>query len=284
MKYTILALLAFPLFMGCKKQQIPAYIKINHFDMVQNPSVPNSTEGELTQNITNVLVYVNGNNLGYYELPITIPVLAEGGTDIKLYPAVEQNGIGGTIIDYPFYKPFDTTLNLIPEADYELFPTTMYHDNVVTWIMDFEGANSLNSEPNSVVDMVKITDPMHVQYGSGCGHVHLVGSDSLWNARTNSYAGASGKVWVEMDYKTTNSILNTFIAGFSAGQDEYPYLFITPQASGSEYWKKIYIDFTENVTAINSANYYEAGFTAILDENLTSSDVYLDNIKIIYFQ
>ena len=279
------------LFYGCKKQKIPAFVQINDFQLVQNPSVPNSVEGMLTSEITNVLVYVNGNNLGYYELPIKIPILEEGVTNISLFPAVQQNGISGTIIDYPFYKTFDTTLNLIPEAEYEITPTTMYKDNISSWIMDFEGATTLNSEPNSMVDMVKIaptdTNGHHIVpaiNGSGVGWVRIDQTDSLWNARTNSLVNPSGRVWLELDYKITNSVLNTFIAGQSGGEDEFPYLFLTPSAKGSEYWKKIYIDLTENVSFAATANYYEAGFTAVLDNGLTDADVCLDNIKILYFQ
>ncbi|MCB0478086.1 MAG: hypothetical protein KDC84_07980 [Crocinitomicaceae bacterium] len=285
MKHIFIGILTLFLFLGCKKQPIPAFISIDNFQLVNNPTVPNSVEGELTQDIDFVLLYVNGNNLGYYELPIRVPVLAEGVASIKLYPCVKQNGISGTVIDYPFYKSFDTTLNLVPEAEYSLSPTTMYTDNISTWIMDFEGANSLNSQPNSVVDMIKITDTTHVKYGTGCGYVHLTTTDSMWNARTSSLATPSGKIWVELDYKISNTVLNTFVAGYSGGlSDEYPYLYLNPETSSLTEWKKIYIDFTENRSAITDALYYEAGFTAILDPDKTFSDIYFDNVKIIYFQ
>lgn len=287
MKNLIFGIFILLIFGGCKEQKIPAFVTINNFTLVGNPTLPNSVEGYLTSNITNVLVYVNGNNLGYYELPIRIPILEDGSTKIKLYPAVEQNGIGGTIIDYPFYLEFDTTLILVAEGEYEISPITMYKTNIGSWIMDFEGATSLNSQPNSVVDMLKIgvgaPNDSLIVYGNGCGYLHLEGSDSLWNARTNSFVNPTGRVWMELDYRITNSILNTFIAGNSQGADEYPFLFINRSAQGSEYWKKIYIDLTENVTALASANYYEAGFTAILDEDLVRSDIYFDNIKILYF-
>lgn len=285
MKHLFIGILILFLFLGCKEQPIPAYLTINEFDLVGNPSVSDAVEGELTQDIDFVLVYVNGNIQGYFELPVRIPILTSGSANIILYPAVKQNGISGTVVRYPFYKSYDTTFNLVPEEEYELNPKVMYRDDIVTWIMDFEGANSLNSEPNSLVDMIKITDTAHVKYGTGCGHAHLTQTDSIWNARTSSLSNPSGQIWVELDYKINNSVLNTFIAGFSGGvEDEYPYLYLNHENSGLGEWKKIYIDFTENASTITSANFYEAGFTAILDPGVSSSDIFFDNVKIVYLQ
>lgn len=285
MKQIILGLSVLFLFLGCKEQKIPAYITIHDFQFVGNPVLSDAIEGyHPSADVSYVLVYVNGNNLGFYEMPVRIPVLEEGTVNVQLFPAVKQNGISGTVVDYPFYKTFDTTLTLVPEVEYDIYPKTMYKDNINSWIMDFEGANSLNSQPNSLVDMVKITDTNHVKYGTGCGYVNLTGADSVWNARTNSLSNPSGRIWLEVDYKINNSILNTFIAGFSGGiEDEYPYLYFNHENSNLTEWKKIYIDFTENASTISSANYYDAGFTAILDPGQTSTEIYFDNVKLIYF-
>jgi hypothetical protein len=73
---------------GCKDnpEQIPVYLDIQPFKI-------NETGPGKWQNITEAWLYVNGEFLGAYSLPAKVPVLAEGNTEIWVYPGVKENGI-----------------------------------------------------------------------------------------------------------------------------------------------------------------------------------------------
>ena len=103
---TILSIIAFVI-MSCNnfegEQEIPAYIKIEGFDLVENPnlSIPQD-EGFLTSEIKDVWVYVDNAFIGAFPLPCSVPVLQEGRHKVDIRPGVLYNGMQGTREAYPF--------------------------------------------------------------------------------------------------------------------------------------------------------------------------------------
>ena len=65
---------------------------------------------------------MNGNLEGVYEMPATIPLHYEGLKNLVIYPGIKRNGIAADRKKYPFYLPFDTICNLIPDSVLNIIP------------------------------------------------------------------------------------------------------------------------------------------------------------------
>nr|WP_294859439.1 hypothetical protein [uncultured Fluviicola sp.] len=290
MKYLyIFILLSFGL-SGCvKNNPLPVYLEINNWTLSSNPNsgvLPNTDPKVLTQNFSDVWVYIDGKIIGVFEVPCKIPVLVSGSCKVTLYPAIRNNGISATKKIYPFVEPFENTLELTPGETYTFNPITRYNSNTQFWIEDFD-----ESTVKIAPDASASNADMNVEGNSAIGpwdnygHIALNTTDSLWIGVTSDflYLPKSGaEVYMEVDYRNTNSILTGLVSYAAGVATDHPNVSMNAQTSDVQ-WKKIYIDLKDIVSNTASANNYKAYLRTLLDAGLSSSDVYIDNIKIVHF-
>lgn len=274
------------LLQGCiKNNPDPAWIEINSWTLAENLDVE---EGELTQNFTDVYLTVDDKIIGFFELPIKIPLLQEGSHKLTLYPAIRNNGISATKKVYPFCKPYVITVNLEKNQTVTLSPTTQYYTETKFWIEDFENTtfNIDDSSPYSQTNMTKGSDPAILAYGNFYGAVTLNHTDSVWWGKTTPAMALpknATEVYLEVDYHNTNSILTGVNAITNGSVNDNPNIQLNPQVESEVKWKKIYIELKEIVSYYVNADSYEIYFKSIIDASLDTGKVNIDNIKIVYF-
>lgn len=286
MKLTGLFGLLLFLFSSCiKNNPKPAWIQIDAWKLEANP-VLSGEEGELNHNFTDAYVYVGGKTMGIFELPIKLPVLLEGTMEIQVYPVVRNNGIAATKKMYPFCEPHKVTANLVKGETIHIVPVTRYSTAThFAWTEDFESAGiKFTTDPTSKASIEQI---LHTDAGKTghCGHVALTLSDSVWtgysHAQLNLPKGGT-EVYLEVEYKVTNNLL-TGVIGVSSGSKKInPFIQLNAQAPADATWKKIYLDLKEIVSSSTTADYFEHYLQAVIDPGKTSSNVYIDNIKVIH--
>lgn len=291
------ALISF-LFAGCvKNNQDPTWIEISEWTLEENPNSANST-GVLTSNITNAWVYMDGDVVGVFELPVKLPLLKDGTHNFKIYPAILNNGISATKKIYPFLESYDITLDLVKNETVSISPTTRYYSNVKFWIEDFEDNSPNLVDGNSTIanlEKVKIIDNDPVFNPSineeNFGRIRLDETNYIWvgstvanNGGLNMNLPRGQEVYLEIDYHNTNSLTTGVLAidGSGVAKDNVN-IKLNPQDPSSVKWKKIYIDLREIVSSSTSASYFEFSFKAILDSGKTEGEVNIDNIKAVYF-
>ena len=115
-----------------KPEPIPAYLTLEPFTV-------NAQGGAAWQKITEGWLYVNGEFLGAYTLPATIPVLADGQSEVWLLPGVKKNGQLQTPDIYSFLKRFEKDYTLTPGQATVVQPLTSYVDNT-KYAWDFSRA------------------------------------------------------------------------------------------------------------------------------------------------
>ena len=76
-----------------KNNTDPSWIYIDTWSLQANQTNP---EGELSHNITDAYVLIDDKVIGYFELPIKLPLLLNGSKKITLYPTIHNNGISST--------------------------------------------------------------------------------------------------------------------------------------------------------------------------------------------
>lgn len=289
MKYISILFFGALLLSSCvRNNPKPVWLSLNKWVLEANPTQVDDA-GQLTQNLSEVWVYVDNKIIGVFELPCKIPVLVSGNVKIQLYPAIRNNGIAATKKIYPFVEPLELQMDLTAGETYTIPMVTRYYSNVKFWIEDFESPSQvkLETDPTSTTSLTLDDDPaIALPGGNSYGQVHFTASDSLWIAYTteNQVLPQSGaEVYLEIDYRNSNSLLSGVLAISSSDIKQNPHILLNAQDPSSMVWKKTYIDLKEIVSNSTSADYFKQYFRALIDEGNSQSDIYIDNIKVVHF-
>jgi hypothetical protein len=286
MKFTYFLLFALTiLFSGScvKNNPDPSWIYIDNWTLQANKT---NTEGELTHNITDAYVLIDDKIIGYFQLPIKLPLLLEGTKKIAIYPAIHNNGISSTKKTYPFLEPYILTTSLSKNQTLTISPITRYYTQTNFWIENFEDAGiKLQTNPNFPPILTTNDDPSILKYGQRYGWIHLTKSDSIWMGTTTKLGlpQNGAEVYLEIDYMNTNRLLTGVNSYGSSIFKANPNIQLNAQQNATKKWKKIYIDLKEIISYSPNYNVFEQYFEAELDAGKDSTDIYIDNIKLVYF-
>ncbi len=281
----LLFLLVFLAFASCKDEaeQIPAYLSLKPFEV----SAPG---GVAWQEITDGWLYVNGQYLGAYTLPALIPVLAEGDSEVQLFPGVKENGIEDTPNIYPYLTKFTKNYNLVGGQTTEVQAITDY-DPALTYAFgtgrgDFDGGSFIsleNRDSDAVLDFELTTD------GAFAGKSVLMQIDTAHpvmdiatEKMENLPITGSPEVWLEMHYKTDVPFFLYLLSGpEQSGQFVY-------QFNTTDGWNKTYFNITGQV--VNpQASEHRLFFRLSLPKDSAgkytqnSGKVLVDNIRVVHF-
>ena len=278
--------LAFLLSTCIKNNPDPAWLEVNDWTLVANANYFGA-EGALTENLTEAWVYVNDDLIGVFEVPFKIPILKSGAVDIKVFPAIKNNGISATKKVYPFLETYQINGVLVANETLTISPTTKYKDNLSFTIEDFEDINtSIVNDPNTSAASFSLSNN-NLQWFNGnfYAKVALNATDSSWIAYTNwtSYIPKGKEVYLEIDYRNTNNVVTGLIAISPSGTLPNPHITLQTQDASTVVWKKIYLDLREMVSASANGAYFEQSFEAYLDDGLSNTEIEIDNIKLIHF-
>ena len=238
--------------------------------------------------------YANGEFLGAYSLPATIPVIAEGETDIVLFPGVKENGISTTPNIYPFLLRFEDTLNLSPTLVDTLRPHSVYDPNTVfPWDLyrgSFDGGSTLvlantDGDPGNAFEITSD--------GAYEGNSLMLEVDTLHpllyvgTEYVNLPATFERQVWLEMHHHNDIPFLVYVVGDFFGSEVSFPVYQFNPTEGE---WNKIYFNITEALIAISEGiENYRLEFRAILPTNLDGEytqprgEVRIDNIRLAHF-
>lgn len=258
------------------EEALPAYLKIERFEFSTTPE-----QGTLSEQITDVWVFVNDLSLGVYELPATIPSLEVGNQNVTIFPVIRENGVRSTPLIYPFYNRFETTIDLTIGETTTIQPTTTYVSNAIFELVeDFNSTGHLLSGGDA--NAVKVVD--------GKGQILLGEKEVIEFTSTRTFIDLPTNnglpVFLEFDYKTDVE----FEVGL-VGLDPSP----TNPINATVYnvvlcpinrWNKIYVNLQEELAASQLPGYKLAFRASIKDTgcgNVTNEApaVLIDNIKFI---
>ena len=256
---------------------VPIYLHID------SPSVvSNSYFGSSSFVIPSVWATTGSHNLGAYEMPVDIPILAGGSVSVALSAGISDNGIISAPAMYPFYRPDTFTIpNAIPGHVYHHKPVYNYFSSTqVAFNETFDASNTFTNitpETNTVFE------------GFRSGGIVLSSSVDSLTATSRSYViNTNGREsYLELNYRLNNAnvlcdigvIATLYSGGQITQQNVYDKIVLT---SPIGQWNKIYINFDNEIGANPNYNFqvYLTGYHTP-GQNDT---VFLDNIKLLYFQ
>jgi hypothetical protein len=288
MKYLLQILILLLTFSSCiKNNPTPTWLEIQPWELKPNGTGNEGQWESISSNFTDAYVIIDNKIIGFFELPVKLPILQTGDLKIEIYPAIRNNGISATKKVYPFCNSHKVSKLFSPGNEISISPITTYYTEANFWIEDFEVASSkLQTATDYPANVLSLSsDKSVVKYGNQCAKIHLTQKDSIWVGKTLSNLNLpKGKdVYLEMDYKNDLNIL-TGVLSYSSlnGFKSNPNIQLNSQPFAQMLWKKIYIELKEIVSYSVNATLFETYFRIELPESKSEGIVYIDNLKIVY--
>lgn len=277
-------------------EPIPAYIYIPGIDVEVDPS---GNEGSNAQDISDAWVYVGGQLIGVFEMPSTIPVLADGEEDIVIIAGVKTNGQSNDRRIYPFYSSFDKVHNFVPAQVDTIRPKVNYRNAEFVWLEDFED-NTISlekSETISTTDSFFITsDSTEVfEYDGSSNRFSgkiVLPADGIQVFENRSVdlfdlPRRGEEVFLELNFACNTAFtvgIYPIRSSTSRGIPIVNFFSTVDDETGEMKWKKGYLSLKEDVsTPANQGADFKVFINAQTNVSTGSPQILLDNIKLIHF-
>jgi hypothetical protein len=270
------------------EEDVTSYIYINNFTLATNPGI----QGSASAKITEAWLFLDGDFLGAYSLPATVPLLTEGSHTIRLEPGIRDNGISSTPEVYPFYENYETTVALTAGETDTLRPVTQYRTNAqFIFVENFERSDHLFRDvkvgaPDTRVDRIQ-QDAFEGSY-SGILNVGFDQPEVLI-ATSRRFVFPDEivpTIYLEMNYRS-EGLVGFGIIGYDGQSPIDGEVLLSAGFRPSEEWNKIYFNLNRVFANRNFLEYQVVFQAAIPQEEGTyiaeNVRIWLDNIKLIQF-
>jgi hypothetical protein len=265
-----------------KKNPDPSWIKINEWNLISNKT---NKEGELSHHFSNAYIEIDDKTIGFFELPIQLPLLETGKHTIKIYPVVLNNGISASKTIYPFCIPYKLDIELTQNKTLNIQPQTSYYTDCTFWIEDFEDAGiKLKSDPGYEDLFGTDNNKKYLEFGNNYGRISVSKSNPIWQGKTTSNSSLpQGKnIYLELDYLNTTNLLTGVYISNTSGISYNPNVTLNKQENSNLKWKKVYIDLRQMVSYSMNGSIFEQYFNVTNSTDNDTNFVLIDNIKLIY--
>jgi len=286
------------LFFSCKKDITPAYLLLTVEDFADCVNVDNfnETHGQTYDEIKlaaiqqhvfkDVLVTLNGKDLGYWQLPCRVPLLPNYSAKnyVRILPCVRVPYLSLKTIPYYFLSPLEQFFEMEREGVYKLSDFKLeYVPSVAFPILETFSQTTL-FKPNDTI----FPTPMEIFYdaerGKNVGKIALKDTIDFFNVVSPYFylRGYGVRQFWEIYYKCDSGEIITYL-NFQNAATGVPQqdMIVFPATST---WKKAYIDITDIVTwACGPADRISVrlGIRGYPSQNAKKSYFYFDNVKVI---
>jgi len=292
---------------SCKKQDItPAFLILlaeDFKDCIDVSDFNSTNPGSITyeakhleaikqQNFRDVLVSLNGTELGYWTLPCTIPLMPNyGGINrIRIIPCVRTPNTTITTLPYYFVKAYSDSLEMTRTTEYTISNIKFKYDPTVDFpLLDiFDGSTEFQARDTFISAITfESIGRYDTELKKEVGTIILSGSDKFFDVESTkaiTLHGSGERQFWEISYKTINGQMTTHLSFENSvmgvtNQD----MIVLPATQG--VWKKVYIDITD---IIRQASYTAPTISIRLritglrnNSNIGDSEFYFENIKLI---
>jgi hypothetical protein len=264
-------------------EDIPSYIRVDSFILENNPSILN--EGTLSENITDVWVYIDNQAIGAFELPAIFPVLLTGEHEISFFPGIKISGISNARGIYPYLKASTFNASLYPDSIINLTPkaVTQYHDETVfEFIEDFEDPGIVFEKgTSSDTGIYRTSDPQELFEGSYSGIIEMdPNRPNVEVSTVTAYDLPQGyySVFLELNYKCNHEFIVGLYANSFTNVIKQDILII----NRTDKWKKIYVNLTATVSRYSTAEDYTIYLRAQKLDDVAEPKILVDNIKLVH--
>ena len=290
----LLYIIITPVFFSCNSDiDIPSYIYIED---VSFSISDRETKGTASHNVPFVFVTVDGTNIGCYQLPALVPVIASGQTNIRIGSGIKLNGLSAQRVEYPFYTSSNQSVTLTKEKTDTLRPSATYIDAAKFHFIDnFEEQtvfSSVEGAPLNIGNDDDLRFKYPGEYNGKYGIITISPEDSLpyFEIKSPTITSLPIDCFIELNYWFTEDVEVGIYCYTSNSQYKSKKIGIAniraSDTEKGESWKKIYINLIDEInnesgsSGINmdSFAFYFIGSAS----NGKNARFLFDNIKLIY--
>jgi len=267
-----------------KAEQRPAFIKNEAINLTTNLS----SEGSNSHKIVDAWVYVDDRLIGTFSLPNTIPITNIGEHEIEIFAGIKKNGISVDRKKYPFYKPFTFTQNLEADSTYLIEPTVSYEDNIYIWFEDFEDPSFKLNPHQSDTTIQIVSSPVSQLFEGDAGVIFLNGNQFKCEMRTSEPSfndmptNLSTPAYLELDYKSNFPLEVGILANQVAGETYTHTALITLNSTNGQ-WNKTYLYLPDASNFHANSPEFDIYFRATNPNGVNGIEIYIDNVKVIFW-
>lgn len=256
-------------------EPVPSYISIDsvHFTTFYN------TQGTASNAFVDSWVYVDNVLQGGYEMPFTIPVIKSGTHTISIQPGIKVNGLNAARNSDPLITFYDTILNLEPGKTAKISPQCTYVSGAKFFLIDDfdDGGNQFALDTISNTTFFVTSNAFEGPFSGGFA---FDDSHTVFSAVTiNHYVlPRESTTMLELNFKCSNTFQVGVKRTYFGQSIRDPIITLLPT---NGIWKKIYINLTDEIR-IQYADYYNVYIYSQRDSTSGTSEVLLDNIKLVH--
>ncbi|MEO0734195.1 MAG: hypothetical protein AAFZ52_15270 [Bacteroidota bacterium] len=239
---------------------------------------------ELTEDISEVWAFADDVFVGAFPLPARIPVPNVGNTEIRLEAGVRQNGVLAAPEIYEFYTPVIRNLELVAGESIDLGTLTIGYRADVQFALleDFESSTSRAFTQVLTGDTVLQVTNERVRSGAFSGKLSLSERNSLVEIASQEVlrdlTTQRPYVWLEMDFLSQAPVVWTIVGADGTGAVQG----FAPGFNPQDEWTKIYFNLSEVIVRGNLSE-YRLLLSTLRPSERETADIYLDNIRLVYF-
>lgn len=259
--------------------QTASFLRINDVNLTTKAG-----EGADTENFVDVWVYANGDLIGLFTPPTTVPILSETeNVDFLIFAGIRNNGENTAPYVYPMISSDIFTIAMTPGETVERNLEFEYTDDATFELVEGFEENitiDVDTDGDDETNIVKSDE----ESASGLFSGKMVFTEehpemevtTQFSFLTDNILGTA---YVELDYKSETDILMGITAKSGITEGNIDHVVIPARAE----WNKIYIDLTLLLreARVDEFKIYIRGVYD--DETVESQKVYLDNLKYVYF-
>lgn len=260
---------------------VPSYLHIQKIDVTTTYE-----QGSASSSITDAWVYIDDKFIGSFELPATVPILAEGKQNIVVRPGIKLNGISNTRTAYPYYTSIERELTLVKDSVINLSGSVTYQPTTnFAWKENFdESGISLDTTSKSDVNIVKTNESGLVypeNNNAYSGMITLTSDSSVFEVVSSSgYAfPENGKpVFLELNYRINHEMVVGVYYKDGGVKYQRPLIILNP----TDEWKKVYVNLTVPKYDTPSAYDFEIFFGSQKKAGTADALFLIDNLKLVF--
>ena len=269
--------------LSCSKDReadIPTFVEVSEVEVI-------TTMGQGTDHheISELYVYADNRLLGIFPVPSSIPIIGEQQVEVEFFAGIRENGISNNSTINPFYETRSFTVDLT-QPRVALIPSFGYRDNAVfTLVESFESSNTLgvdlDEDEETFISVADGMDSVEGRYAVGS----MTSDHQVLEVATNfvydDLPDNGSPVFLEFQYKS-DVTLAVGLRGHHPS--ESPFSLYKLGLFPSDEWKKIYVNFTEDVRDLQRSGYQIIFLASYSDSNSKPiQSIYLDNLKLLHF-
>lgn len=273
----------------------PVFVKIPEIRLEDNPQVE---EGSLHNSISMVWIRLNGEVVGAFELPATVPLLLDdGNNDLEFFSGIKLNGVSSQRVIYDYYEAINKTISFNSAIERPV-DTVVFNDlqtqyseiATINLLENFDDAGlSLTATAQSDTGIYKVSDsslvfrdPEHP--GQNNGKAGVIYTDEkndrarIVSAQSLELPTNGSDVYVELTYRCNQPFYVGLMADLPGQTTERPVVRVNTKNE----WNKIYINLVTELSALSGADNFKLLLSVNDDKDGEPAAIYVDNIKIVY--